>query len=116
MVVDPESSQPFVMLVMIFALYFTPSIIATARKHQNRIGVILLNLLLGWTIIGWIVALIWSVSANTRSGARSDEVFILNSSSPDDPYQSLEKLASLKDRGHITQDEYEREKSKLLRE
>jgi len=42
-------------------LYFLPSIIAH-RKHAF-LGVFLLNLLLGWTIIGWIVALVWACTA-----------------------------------------------------
>lgn len=115
MIVDPESSQSFVMLAMVIALYCTPSIIAMARKHQNRTGIILLNLLLGWTLIGWIAALIWSVSASAITEKRTEGLVVLSQSESDDPYQKLEKLAALKERGHITQDEFEKEKSKLLR-
>jgi Superinfection immunity protein len=42
-------------------LYFLPSIIAH-RKHAFM-GVFLLNLFLGWTVIGWFVALIWACTA-----------------------------------------------------
>lgn len=50
-------------LLMVFLgiPYLLPSIIASSRRHRNGWGILILNLLLGWTIIGWIAALIWSV-------------------------------------------------------
>jgi uncharacterized membrane protein len=52
----------------------TPAIIAFARGHNNAIPIALVCLFFGWTCIGWIVALIWSFSDNTkksRSNRRS---------------------------------------------
>jgi hypothetical protein len=55
------------MEVLIAALcYFIPSIIALARSHHNGFAIFLTNLLLGWTLIGWIVALIWACTASER--------------------------------------------------
>lgn len=48
-------------LVMIVGLYFLPTIIALSRGKRNRCAISLLNLLLGWTVIGWVIALVWSV-------------------------------------------------------
>jgi hypothetical protein len=42
-------------------LYFLPSLIAHNKRHSGAI--ILLNLFAGWTIIGWLVALIWACAA-----------------------------------------------------
>lgn len=42
--------------------YFLPTIIAGRRKHHNLGAIIAVNLLLGWLIIGWIVALVWSLT------------------------------------------------------
>ena len=42
------------------ALYFLPSIIALARNKRDTLAIFLLNLFLGWSVIGWFVALIWS--------------------------------------------------------
>ena len=39
-------------------LYFLPSLIAVARHTHNSTGIFLLNLFLGWTGIGWIIALV----------------------------------------------------------
>ena len=47
--------------VISFVLFFLPTIIAVLRHHRNTLAVFLVNLLLGWTGIGWIAALIWSV-------------------------------------------------------
>lgn len=51
-----------VLLAILFALYFLPSIIAAIRDHHNSLSIFLLNLLLGWTVIGWVAALVWSAS------------------------------------------------------
>lgn len=42
------------------ALYFLPTIIAWVRAHYNRVAILMLNLLLGWPVVGWIVSLVWS--------------------------------------------------------
>lgn len=42
--------------------YFIPWIVAGANDHPNQAGIALLNLFLGWTLIGWVVALVWAVS------------------------------------------------------
>lgn len=50
------------------AAYFAPSIIAIKRDHRSKLGIIALNVLLGWSLLGWIIALIWSLSdAGNRS-------------------------------------------------
>jgi len=40
-----------------FAAYFTPGIVASARHVPNAGSVWIINVLLGWTLIGWAVAL-----------------------------------------------------------
>jgi len=47
-------------------LGFLPTIIALLRGHDNTFAIFLTNLLLGWTGIGWIIALIWSFTAIRR--------------------------------------------------
>ena len=50
-----------IMLVVMF-VYLVPTLIAAARHTQNRIAILNLNFLLGWTLIGSVVALFWSLS------------------------------------------------------
>lgn len=55
------------MVVVMVALYFAPTIIAIIRKHHNVMPVALVNTLLGWTVVGWVVALVWSFSSPPSS-------------------------------------------------
>jgi hypothetical protein len=47
-------------------LFFLPAIIAFLRGHPRRWGIVILLLTLGWTVVGWLVALIWCLSATRR--------------------------------------------------
>jgi len=54
-----------VLMILGIALYFVPSIVAAARQHRNGVPIGLLNIFLGWTFIGWVLALVWAFTANT---------------------------------------------------
>ena len=43
------------------AIYLIPTIIAFARKVPSSLAIAVLNIFLGWSIIGFIVALVWSL-------------------------------------------------------
>jgi len=47
-------------MLTLLVLFFMPTIIAIARQ-VNPLGIFLLNFFLGWTIVFWWVALIWSL-------------------------------------------------------
>lgn len=53
-----------------FVLYFLPTIIAFARNKRDTTSILLLNLFLGWTAIGWVIALIWAVKVDVPAMAR----------------------------------------------
>ncbi len=44
-------------------LYFLPAFVAFRREHHNRMAILMLNIFLGWTFLGWVGALIWSFTA-----------------------------------------------------
>jgi hypothetical protein len=48
--------------------YFIPTFVALERDHHQLWPILALNLFLGWTVVGWIAALIWSVTAMRRDG------------------------------------------------
>jgi hypothetical protein len=50
------------LLIPFGAIHFLPTIIAALRNGRSVVGIFLLNLFLGWTVIGWIVALIWAIT------------------------------------------------------
>ena len=55
----------FALSAVVFGLclLFLPTVVAAVRHHPNAPTIFLVNLLLGWTFVGWLVALIW---ASTR--------------------------------------------------
>jgi hypothetical protein len=64
-----------VLLVLLFVLYFLPTIIALFRRSRLTVPLVLVNLVLGWTLIGWVVALVvvcWPDRAYPRRYPRND--------------------------------------------
>jgi hypothetical protein len=41
-------------------IYLVPTLVAAHRKHLNTMAIFVLNLLLGWTFLGWAVAMVWA--------------------------------------------------------
>jgi hypothetical protein len=49
-----------------FVIYFLPSIIALARSKRDIAAIFVLNFLLGWTAIGWVIALVWALKQDVQ--------------------------------------------------
>lgn len=49
------------------ALYFLPLIISLRRGGTSKVGVGLVNLFFGWTVLGWVAALIWAYTDRTQN-------------------------------------------------
>jgi hypothetical protein len=54
-----DSNQTGPILIGIF-FYFVPTFVAVIRKHGSWPAIAILDVLLGWTVVCWIVALVWS--------------------------------------------------------
>ena len=50
-----------VLIALLSLFYFLPFAIAFNRKRANTGAIFALNLFLGWSLIGWVVALVWSL-------------------------------------------------------
>ena len=50
--------------------YTLPSIVAVRRGHRRQQSIIALDLILGWTLVGWIAALVWSLTSNVKNKRR----------------------------------------------
>ena len=48
-------------LLIIGGLYFSPAVIAKQRDANNVRVIFGINLLFGWTALGWIAAFIWTI-------------------------------------------------------
>ncbi len=58
-----------VALLVALVLYFLPTIVALARGARRTTAVVIVNLLLAWTVIGWIVALVMAFTSSRRPRA-----------------------------------------------
>jgi len=59
-----------IVLISVFlAIYFVPTIIAKKRRHPNFMAIAVVNLLLGWSFIFWVVALVWSLRVERKPSA-----------------------------------------------
>ena len=68
-----DTYQMLILCLGAFVLYFAPAINAARVIHPNRNLIALLNLLAGWTFIGWALALAWSQTRPTESGLTGHE-------------------------------------------
>jgi hypothetical protein len=59
----------YLVLGSMLGLYMAPLIIATVRDHHRLPWIGLLNFAAGWTVVGWIAALVWSVTAIPQPAA-----------------------------------------------
>lgn len=100
-----EAISMFAMLAVAVIVYFLPLIIASQKKHPSAVAIAALNVLAGWTLIGWLFALVWSLSAVMTKPSQPK---------PESSVNDLYKLAELKEKGLLTHEEFEKEKMKLL--
>lgn len=74
-VANPDAIGGLILLLFLVIgglwLYFLPGLIASHRKTRYTAGITLLNLFLGWTLLGWVGALIWAVSAQPNTAAQT---------------------------------------------
>ena len=53
-------------LSLVAFVYLIPAFVAYGRDHRNHLAIFVFNLLLGWSGICWILALVWACTANVR--------------------------------------------------
>jgi uncharacterized membrane protein YqaE (UPF0057 family) len=92
------------LVIVALLIYFLPSLVA--RKKQNANAIFILNLLLGWTLLGWVVALVWALTNEEKTAGTARP--------PHSSADEISKLADLKSRGIISEAEFESKKKKLL--
>src|SRR4051812_26343810 len=54
---DGSPVAGLLVIAVIIGAYFIPSIVAVARNMHNSGTIFVINLFLGWSFIGWVVAL-----------------------------------------------------------
>ncbi|HXD94679.1 MAG TPA: superinfection immunity protein, partial [Bacteroidia bacterium] len=94
-----------VALLVSLVIYFLPTILA--RKKPNVLKYFFLNLLLGWTILGWIILFI-------RALKKQKKLSQVESNINTNTIAQLEKLNQLRKDGILTDEEFDGQKQKLL--
>lgn len=54
------------MVVVSLVVYFFPAAVAAARGKSNTGAITLLNFLLGWSLIGWVIALVMACGVEPK--------------------------------------------------
>ena len=57
-------------------IYFIPALIAKRRQIENLEAIFLVNLVFGWTVLGWIGALIWSIIETQKVKESVDSLYV----------------------------------------
>lgn len=86
-------------------IYFVPALIAANKNHGSWVAILALNCL-AFTVVLWIVALVWSLSNPSQN------IVIQNPS--DSATEELLKLGELMEKGLITDEEFAKKKAALL--
>lgn len=110
-VIELLSGLSVIAIVLIVFFYFLPSIIALFRGKSNTLAIIALNTFLGCTLVGWVIALVWSLTSNTKPIIVNQ---IKDTSGNGDEFEKLARLKKLLDDGAISEQEYTVQKNKLL--
>ena len=112
-----------VALLIIVALYFLPTIIANSRKVPNQGSIAVINIFLGWTFIGWIVALAMAFRSVPQAPTAIGSASVAGpapghpavaQASTDDTIARLKELADLYAQGVLSDDEFTAAKARLL--
>ncbi|CAD6547221.1 hypothetical protein LMG28727_04674 [Paraburkholderia kirstenboschensis] len=61
-------------VIIALALYFLPAILADRRKRVDVLTLALFNACVGWTVLGWLLALYWSLQPNPPKNLAGDVV------------------------------------------
>lgn len=113
---EEKAAKSFFVLMMLFMIvcvagYAIPIIIAFTRGHAYRWPITAVTILGGWTGFGWVAALIWSLlpADGGFTAPRMDLRW-----KRDDGLDRIVRLAELRERGIITEEEFTTAKAEIL--
>jgi len=58
-------------ILFLISIYLLPTGIAMLRRVRNAGSIAVVNVLLGWTLVGFVVAFAWSVRSQESAGGRA---------------------------------------------
>lgn len=97
-----DLTNSLLVLSIVFWIYMAPSGVAFIRKVPSPWSIVVINALLGWTLIGWAVALAMAVRDRKPAEPKPDAT------------AGVQQLAELRAQGLLTDDEFSAAKGRLL--
>ena len=64
---DMIGAGDFIVLAALVVIYLLPTIIAANRHRISTGPIAAVNIFFGWTLIGWVICLVWALSGNVNS-------------------------------------------------
>lgn len=61
-----ETTSVATFLIVFTVIYLLPTLVAIIHGKRAGVAIFVLNLLLGWTLIGWVMALVWALVPDAR--------------------------------------------------
>lgn len=109
-------------MLLLVALYMLPTIVAYKRLVPNFGSIAVINVLLGWTLVGWAVALAMAVrtvprhdhDAPSRTDGPAASPRAVPARASDQTVDSIQQLVNLRERGLLTEEEFVAAKGRLL--
>ena len=93
-------------------IYFLPTWIGGSK--YNGTSIFILNLFLGWTFVGWVVALVWATTTEKPSALPAIVSVEVDAAKVGGPRETqLQQLKMLRDKGVLTQSEFMEQVTRL---
>lgn len=61
----------FVAIAAAVSVYFLPSLLADHSKRPDTLAIALFNAVLGWTVVGWAISLVWALTPHQNRSPRT---------------------------------------------
>lgn len=58
--------EPIFLVILAVGFYFLPGLVARKRMHRQQASIWFLTLALGWTLLGWVAAMVWALAQDNR--------------------------------------------------
>ncbi len=112
---NDSGSGSNVAAIILVGVYFIPAIVAIVGRHRRWLLITLIDVMFGWTVIGWFIALgLLATRRRTEPTLRQPISWAPYAPAADSRVGQLQRLAALRDSGVLTEEEFAAEKAKLL--
>ena len=102
--------EQLVSSLLFLAIYFIPFLVALKRRKADRWAILVLNLFLGWTLIGWVIALVWAFKVDKAPAATA---VIKPEASTDQDHESVIEEDASSETNNESSEEHKDKDSKL---